>query len=115
MSRHASGLMAWLMQRATAVYLAFAALYLVWFVSVDPPADHAALVAWISQPLVRLGVLLAVPLLVAHSWVGVRNVLMDYIHPLWLRLALLLLGGGLVLASGLWLMWVVMIASFFDV
>ena len=104
MSRHASGLMAWLVQRATAVYLALGALYLLWTFSTNPPADHAALVAWVSQPLVRLALLLAVPLLVAHSWVGVRNVLIDYVHLLWLRLVLLLLGAALLLASGLWLL-----------
>ncbi|MBV5308321.1 succinate dehydrogenase, hydrophobic membrane anchor protein [Chromatium okenii] len=103
MSRHASGLMAWLIQRASAVYLALFMGYLLIHFIFDAPATHAALVAWIKQPLIASGLLLWIPLLLAHAWVGIRDVLLDYVHPLGLRLSLLMLFGFIFIASGLWL------------
>lgn len=102
MSRQASGLMAWLIQRATAIYLALFGLYLVSHFTISPPADHAALLAWVKQPLVTIGLLLCLPLALAHAWVGLRDVLIDYVHVLGLRIGLMMLFGFLFLASGLW-------------
>jgi succinate dehydrogenase / fumarate reductase, membrane anchor subunit len=104
MSRQASGLMAWLVQRATAVYLALCALYLLLKFVFDAPADHAALVAWVGQPLVMLALMLAVPVVLAHAWVGTRDVLIDYVHVMGLRIGLMLLFGFLFIASGLWML-----------
>lgn len=102
MSRQASGLMAWLIQRASAVYLAFFLGYLLIHFVFDAPADYAALLAWVNQPPVAIGLLLCVPLILAHAWVGVRDVLIDYVHALGLRIGLMLLFGFVLIASGLW-------------
>ncbi len=45
MSRRASGLKAWVVQRATAIYLALFGVYLTLHFALDAPADHAALVS----------------------------------------------------------------------
>lgn len=102
MSRQASGLMAWIIQRATSVYLALFLTYLLLRLTFAPPADHAELVAWVNQPLVGLGLILFIPLLLAHAWVGIRDVLIDYVHPLWPRVGLLALFAFILIASGLW-------------
>ena len=102
MSRQASGLKAWLVQRVTALYLAIFLAYLLGHFALNAPADHAALVAWVNRPLVAGGLLLFVPVLLAHAWVGIRDVLIDYVHPLGARVGLLALFGFLFLASGLW-------------
>jgi succinate dehydrogenase / fumarate reductase membrane anchor subunit len=94
--------MAWLVQRATAVYLALFLTYLLLHFILAAPADHAAMRDWAAQPLVALGLLLFVPLLLAHAWVGFRDVLMDYVHHLGLRLGLLTAFAFVFLASGLW-------------
>jgi len=103
MSRHASGLMAWLIQRASAIYLALLMTYLLIHFTFYAPADHAALVTWITQPLVNGGLLLGIPLLLIHAWVGIRDVLIDYVHQLALRLSVLMLFAFLFIATGLWL------------
>ncbi len=64
--------------------------------------DHADLAAWVNHPPVAIGLLLFVPLVLAHAWVGIRDVLIDYVHSLGLRIALLMLFGFVFLASGLW-------------
>lgn len=102
MSRRASGLKAWLVQRVSAIYLALFGLYLVLHFVVAPPPDHAALAGWIAAPWVALGLLLFIPLLLAHAWVGMRDVLIDYVKPTGLRIALLSALALMLLASGLW-------------
>ncbi|NKN33709.1 succinate dehydrogenase, hydrophobic membrane anchor protein [Marichromatium bheemlicum] len=102
MSRQASGLMAWLIQRATAVYLALFLGYVLVFFSFAAPTDHVALREWITNPWVALGWLLFLPLLLAHAWVGIRDVLIDYVHHLGTRITLLTLFAFVFVASGLW-------------
>ncbi len=99
-----------MLQRLSAVYLALFATYLVLQFLLQPPADHGTLVAWMQQPLVMLGWLLLVPLLIAHAWVGVRNVLMDYLKPLRLRVTALALTALALTAGGLWLLQAVLVA-----
>lgn len=102
MSRRASGLMAWLIQRVSAAYLGLFLTYLLVHFVFSPPADHAALREWVAHPPVAIGLLLLIPTLLAHAWVGIRDLLMDYMHPLGTRLALMALFALCFIASGLW-------------
>jgi succinate dehydrogenase / fumarate reductase membrane anchor subunit len=101
-SRRASGLKAWFLQRATAVYLGLFGIYLALYFMLAAPASHAELVAWAASPWVALGLLLFIPILLAHAWVGIRDVLMDYMKPIVLRATAMTLVGFVFLASGLW-------------
>jgi len=102
MSRKASGLKTWLIQRITAIYLALFTIYLLAYFIVTPPADFAAWRAWVAQPLVSLGLLVLIPVVLGHAWVGLRDILMDYVRPFSLRIALLAMVTLVYLASGLW-------------
>lgn len=101
MSRQASGLMAWLVQRATALFLALFSVYLLIHFLFDPPADHSALRAWVAEPVVSVGLLLFVSLVLIHAWIGIRDVLIDYVPLLGLRILLMMLFVFVFLASGL--------------
>jgi succinate dehydrogenase / fumarate reductase membrane anchor subunit len=101
-SRVASGLKAWVVQRTTAVYLAVFATYLVLHFLVAPPSDYDAWRQWVARPLVSVGFLLFLPALLAHAWVGIRDVLIDYVKPIGLRVLLLSLFAFVFLACGLW-------------
>lgn len=84
-----SGLRAWMMQRLTALYLA---VFTVWFggrMVFAPPGDHAAWSAWLAEPTTKTMVTLFFLALMAHAWVGVRDILIDYVKPVGLRFALL--------------------------
>ena len=111
MSRQASGLMAWLAQRITAVYLAAFLVYLLLHFVFSPPADHAALRDWAASPPVSLGLLVLIPVLLAHAWVGIRDVLMDYVHPLAARVTLMSALALCLIASGLWAIKAVVVAG----
>ncbi len=111
MSRQASGLRAWVFQRVTAIFLLLYFPYLILSLAFSPPASHAAWVAWLSQPLVGMGFLIFVGALLLHAWVGVRDAIIDYVHPITARVtALTLLALGLI-GCGLWALKVVILAG----
>ena len=102
MSRTASGLRAWVVQRVSAVYLALFFVYLIVQWLAAPPVDYAAWRAWIGHPLMNVASLLFVAALLLHAWVGLRDILIDYVHPTALRVSLLAAIGLGLLACGLW-------------
>lgn len=109
MSRKASGLKAWVIQRVTAVYLALFVLYALFHFIGTPPADFDAWRQWLAEPLVSIAVLMFFLALLLHAWVGMRDVMIDYLPWLPLRVTLLsvlaigLIGGGLWVAQVLFL------------
>ena len=81
----------WLVQRFSAVVLLFSGLIL-WLGFVQAPSlDYTSWNALFQTNAVRLLVWLLVASLCLHAWVGLRDVLMDYVKPVSLRLALNLL------------------------
>lgn len=102
MRKAVTGLRAWLMQRVSAVYmLSFIVFFIVHFV-VDPPHTYLAWHGWLMSFGVSIATGVFFAALLAHVWVGVRDVVMDYVHPVAIRFSLLaLLGFGLT-ATGFW-------------
>jgi len=103
-SRKASGFRAWLLQRVSAVYLALYLLYLVFHFSLNAPADYTAWHAWLAKPLTGIFMALFFLSLLMHAWIGVRDIVIDYVHPLAVRL-LVLTGVALLLTGcGFWVL-----------
>jgi succinate dehydrogenase / fumarate reductase membrane anchor subunit len=96
------GLIAWLIQRVSSLYLAGFALYVLWRVAVAPIRDYAAWKAWTAGGGVRLAVALFWLALLAHAWIGVRSIWMDYMKPPALRFAVSLASGLGLLVLALW-------------
>lgn len=86
-----SGLSAWLVQRLSTVYMLFFLLYALISWNLAQPKGYAAWKAWILAEPMRLTGLLFAAALVLHAWVGLRDVILDYVHPASLRLAALTL------------------------
>jgi succinate dehydrogenase / fumarate reductase, membrane anchor subunit len=96
------GLDMWLVQRASAVYLAlFIPLAVFWLLACQP-GDHAAWQALFQPVAVKVGVLLFVLALVIHGWIGLREIFIDYVHVLLLRLGLYFLFATLYAACLVW-------------
>jgi succinate dehydrogenase / fumarate reductase, membrane anchor subunit len=75
-----NGLQEWRLQRLTALALIPLALYfaasMLWLAT----SDHATAASWLSSPIPALLVILFVLAGLAHALVGVRSVLLDYVH-----------------------------------
>jgi succinate dehydrogenase / fumarate reductase membrane anchor subunit len=110
MSRTATGLRAWVVQRATAIYLGLFFVYLLVHWLIAPPADYAAWRAWIGHPLMGTALLLFVVALLLHAWVGMRDILIDYVQPIALRVGLLAAVGLGLVACALWATVVLLLA-----
>lgn len=102
MSRKASGLKAWAIQRLTATYVGLFSIYLLAMLLFAAPGDFAAWKAWIGGPVVSVALLLYVLSVLMHAWIGVRDVLIDYIHPIAVRAGLLGAIALSLVAMGLW-------------
>lgn len=82
------GLDMWLMQRASAVYMAmFIPLFLVLAASAAP-LDYIVWKGLFAPLPMKLGSLVFVLCLLVHAWIGLREIFIDYVHFLALRLAL---------------------------
>ena len=102
MSRKASGLKAWVLQRATAIYIGLFSIVLLAVLLFDPPRDYAQWRDWFADPLIGITTLVYVVAILLHAWVGIRDILIDYVKPLGLRVTLLALVALGLLACGLW-------------
>lgn len=82
------GLRDWLAQRITAVVMAIYLVLLVAVLLFSPPHDHATWKALFNGQWLRIASFLFFMSLCWHAWVGVRNILMDYVHATRIRLTL---------------------------
>jgi succinate dehydrogenase / fumarate reductase membrane anchor subunit len=82
------GLGDWLLQRLTAVVMAVYTIVFVACMLTHPPAAYEDWKAMFSGTFFRLTTMLFFAALLYHAWVGMRDILMDYVHATGLRLAM---------------------------
>ena len=82
------GLRDWLAQRITAVIMAVYSVIALIVLLSGVPLTFAVWKDLFAQGWMRVATLLFMLSLAWHAWVGVRDILMDYIQPAGLRLAL---------------------------
>jgi succinate dehydrogenase / fumarate reductase membrane anchor subunit len=101
----------WLLQRATALLLALALPGLTGYFLMALPLDFAGWQALFAPRWLRVLMPLTGIALALHAWVGMRDLFMDYVHPIGLRLALNLLVIVTLAGSVAWLAAVVWSAA----
>lgn len=111
MKKAVSGLRAWIVQRFTAVYMLLFLGFALFHFTFNPPHSYDDWHAWLTGTFVLIATALFFGALLVHAWVGLRDVMMDYVHPLQLRLALLALLGFALVGVGLWTMRILLLAS----
>ena len=100
------GLREWRLQRRTALALVPLGLYFVASMLQLATSDQMTAAAWLASPVPALLMILFVLALLAHAVVGLRSVLVDYVHTrallvtveLLVRATAVVLGGAGVLA-----------------
>lgn len=81
-----SGLQDWLIQRATALILAFYTAFLLAYVIAHPGLQYETWRELFLSHSMRYASLLALLSLIAHAWVGIWTVITDYLKPVGIRL-----------------------------
>lgn len=103
MRRTFGGLVPWLIQRLSAVFmLLFIGFVLAHFL-VDPPGSYQAWRSWVGHPGVSVAMFLFFAALLAHAWVGLRDVTLDYVKPLAARVGVLALIALALIGAGTWI------------
>jgi succinate dehydrogenase / fumarate reductase membrane anchor subunit len=82
------GLRDWLAQRITAVIMAVYTVILLVMLVGGAPISYAVWKDLFAQGWMRVATLLFAASLAWHAWVGVRDILMDYVQPVGVRLTL---------------------------
>jgi succinate dehydrogenase / fumarate reductase membrane anchor subunit len=91
-----------LVQRAAAVLIVVYTVLFVLALLIAQPFDHSAWQAFFAHTWLRVATMIFLLCVVAHAWVGMRDILMDYIKPAALRLALYAL---VLIALAFYLVW----------
>lgn len=86
-----SGTGLWLLQRGTAVVMALMLPVLMGRIGMALPLDFVGWKNLFAPQWMRLTTWLFTATLALHAWIGMRDILMDYVRPLGLRLAAYLL------------------------
>lgn len=112
MSYKASGLRAWVVQRVSAVYIGVMFVYLLGKFMIAPPVDAAELRTWATGPVVSVALLLLFGAVLIHAWVGVRDILIDYVRHTATRMGLLSAFALFLFACGIWAAQALIVAQF---
>jgi len=100
------GLRDWLIQRITAVVMAVCSVALAGYLLLQPRLDYDIWTGLFSSQWVRTLTLLFLLCLFSHAWIGIRDIVMDYVKPTSVRLVIHVL---VILASLLYTIWSVQI------
>ena len=96
------GLRPWVIQRVSAVYIVLFILYAGYcFFSAETIAFEAWR-HWLYNPFNTTVVGIFVIALLFHAWIGMRDVVLDYVHNIMLRIFILAILVGVLIGSGLW-------------
>lgn len=96
------GLRDWLMQRVTAVVMAVYISLMAGYLLMQPYVDYDVWTALFSSQVVRTFTMLFLLSLFYHAWVGIRDIVMDYVKPAWLRLVIHVLVIMVLLLYAIW-------------
>ncbi|MGD8933676.1 MAG: succinate dehydrogenase, hydrophobic membrane anchor protein [Gammaproteobacteria bacterium] len=96
------GLRPWLIQRISAVYIALFIIYIAVTVAASGDVGYQQWRAWLFHPLNTIAVGLFVIALLLHAWVGMRDIILDYIHNTLMRMLAFILVIAVLTSCGLW-------------
>ncbi len=96
------GLRDWMAQRLSALLMALYVLFIAAWVALHAPVGYQAWSGLFASDGVRTFTLLVLLAMYYHAWVGVRDIVMDYIKAAGLRLAVYALVILALLGYALW-------------
>lgn len=107
MSFRAQGMRTWLLQRLSAVYIAVYTLSLLFWLLSHLPVSYTSWTGLFSHPPILIASMIFYAAVFVHAWVGVRDILVDYINPVSIRFILLTALAFFLLVMSLWVLIIV--------
>lgn len=98
-----TGLRAWTLQRATALFMLGFLLWLAVALFVTPPDGYEQWRGMVARPAASAAFLVFFAAVLMHAWIGVRDVVLDYVHNPGARAVVLAVVAAALLAIGAWL------------
>ena len=96
------GLRPWVIQRVSAVYIVLFLLYAVFSFFTADSIAYVSWRNWLYDPFNTTVVGIFVIALLFHAWIGMRDVVLDYVHNIMLRIFILAMLIGVLIGCGLW-------------
>jgi succinate dehydrogenase / fumarate reductase membrane anchor subunit len=96
------GLRDWLVQRITAVMMGVYSVFVAGYVLLHPRIDYNIWTELFSHQVMRSFTLLFLLAVYYHAWIGVRNVVMDYVKAASARLLIYIVVVLALLMYGVW-------------
>jgi len=90
-SWQAQGYRAWFVQRLSAIYLLGSLLFIIGFLIVNPVNSYEDWRSHFYSPITNILVLLFFIAIMVHAWIGIRDIVIDYVHFAIARLIILIL------------------------
>lgn len=80
-----NGIHDYILTRATAIVMAFYVLYIVTYFVFTPEVTYANWLSFWAQVNTKVFTMLALFCVLIHAWIGIWQVLTDYVKQTWLR------------------------------
>ncbi|MCK5395380.1 MAG: succinate dehydrogenase, hydrophobic membrane anchor protein [Gammaproteobacteria bacterium] len=96
------GLRPWVIQRVSAVYIVLFIVYAVLCFFTAETIAYTSWKSWLYDPFNTTVVGIFVIALLFHVWIGMRDVILDYVHNIMLRIFILAMLVGILIGCGLW-------------
>lgn len=96
------GLRPWMIQRVSGVVIGLYVVYLFVCWLVSNPFNRDDWYNWVATPVNSIALALFLIAVLWHAWIGIRDIVLDYVPNVVGRLLVLTLVAGCIFASGLW-------------
>ena len=96
------GLRPWVIQRVSAVYLVLFTLYTVYSLLTAAQFSYDSWRDWLYHPFNTTVTGVFIIALLFHAWIGMRDIVLDYVRNIMLRIFILAMLIGVLIGSALW-------------
>jgi len=96
------GLRPWIIQRVSAVFIAVFIVYLFLVLMINNPFSETAWLEWVATPYNNISIGLFLIATSWHAWIGIRDIVLDYVPNVVGRLLALTLVASTLIGSSLW-------------
>jgi len=110
MNSTAGGIRPWIVQRLSAIYMVLALCLFGGAILFGDLGSYPEWQAWFSSPVWNAMVIVFWLALFTHAWIGIRDVIMDYVSHDGLRFTLLAVLGFYLIAMTVWMAKIMILA-----